>query len=63
VGGYAFWAFGRIPEVDDRVETDELIVRVLAMDARRVSRVEIILKPLAYPAEHPANDNTSQHEK
>ena len=45
VGGYAYWAFGRIPEVGDAVHTNDLHLRVLAMDARRVSRVEIATKP------------------
>ena len=45
VGGYAFWAFGRIPEVGDQVETPAVALRVLAMDGRRVSRLEIAEKP------------------
>ncbi len=62
VGGYAFWAFGRIPEVGDSVETDELTLRVLAMDARRVSRVEITLKPVENTAEH-ANSSANHRDK
>ncbi len=45
VGGYAFWAFGRIPDVGDTVTTADLTLRVLAMDNHRVSRVEITLPP------------------
>ena len=45
VGGYAFWAFGRIPDVGDTVTTDDLALRILAMDNHRVSRVEISLPP------------------
>ncbi|MHB9023948.1 MAG: hemolysin family protein [Armatimonadota bacterium] len=47
VGGYAFWAFGRIPEVTDTVCVDGLTLRVTAMDGRRVSRVEIVVSPLS----------------
>jgi len=57
VGGYAFWAFGRIPEAGDMVETDELTLRILAMDGRRVSRIEINVKPLETEAEHVSNGN------
>ena len=46
VGGYVFWAFGRIPEVGDSTDTDETQLRVLAMDGRRVSRVQITAAPL-----------------
>lgn len=49
VGGYAFWAFGRIPEVGDETETDDLALRILIMDGRRVSRLE--LRTLARPHE------------
>jgi CBS domain containing-hemolysin-like protein len=45
VGGYAFWAFGRIPAVGDTVTTNDITLRVLAMDNRRVSRVEISMAP------------------
>lgn len=41
VGGYVFWAFGRIPEAGDVMEKDGITLRVLAMDGRRVSRVEL----------------------
>jgi len=54
VGGFAFWAFGRIPEVGDAVTTDHITLRVLAMDQRRVSRVEISTIPIA---EHEEDDN------
>ncbi len=63
VGGYAFWAFGRIPDVGDSVETDELMLHVLAMDARRVSRVEITRKSLEHATEHSANGNMNQQNK
>jgi putative hemolysin len=41
VGGYAYWAFGRIPEVNDKIEKDGIVLHILAMDGRRVSRVQI----------------------
>lgn len=55
VGGFAFWAFGRIPEMGDAVETNELTLRILAMDGRRVSRVQINVKPLESDDERVAN--------
>jgi len=41
VGGYAFWAFGRIPAVGDVTARDGVTLKVLEMDGRRVSRLEI----------------------
>jgi CBS domain containing-hemolysin-like protein len=46
VGGYAYWAFGRIPAVGDSAETDDVNLRILAMDGRRVSRIEVAVKLL-----------------
>lgn len=48
VGGYAFWVFGRIPEVTDTLEKDGIHLRILAMDGRRVSRVEITVDPIEH---------------
>lgn len=45
VGGYAFWMFGRIPDVGDTAERDGIALRILAMDGRRVSRVQLSLAP------------------
>jgi CBS domain containing-hemolysin-like protein len=45
VGGYAFWAFGRIPEVGDTTTHDGVTLKVLEMDARRVSQVQITATP------------------
>jgi len=50
VGGYAFWLFGRIPAVGDSTEADGVAIRVLDMDGRRVSRVELSLFALAEEA-------------
>jgi CBS domain containing-hemolysin-like protein len=47
VGGYAFWLFGRIPAVGDSVELEGVAMRVLEMDGRRVSHVELSLFALA----------------
>jgi CBS domain containing-hemolysin-like protein len=41
VGGYAFWAFGRIPVKGDTVTRDGITLTVLEMDGHRVSRVSI----------------------
>ncbi|HEY3379196.1 MAG TPA: hemolysin family protein [Armatimonadota bacterium] len=45
VGGYAYWAFGRIPAANDTIIKDGISLRVLTMDGRRVSRVEISVTP------------------
>jgi len=50
VGGYAFWLFGRIPALGDSVEADGVAMRVLEMDGRRVSRVELSLFAFAEEA-------------
>ena len=55
VGGYAYWAFGRIPALHDSITRDGITVRVLAMDGRRVSRVEISVDP----AENEKAENTT----
>ena len=41
VGGFAYWAFGRIPQVDDKIELPHLSIHVLSMDGRRVSRLKV----------------------
>jgi len=41
VGGFAYWAFGRIPALGDEVEKCGLRLRVTAMDGHRVSRMEM----------------------
>lgn len=46
VGGYAFWAFGRIPAAGDTTTHDGITLKVLEMDGRRVSRVEITAPPV-----------------
>jgi len=54
-GGYVFWAFGRIPETGDVTETDQYRLRVLDMDGRRVSRLEITILPDVSNDEHEAD--------
>lgn len=41
VGGFAYWAFGRIPEINDKIALFNLTLQVLAMDGRRVSRLQV----------------------
>ena len=45
VGGYTYWAFGRIPDVGDSITRNGIMLRVLDMDNRRVSRVEVTVIP------------------
>jgi len=44
VSGLLMEHLGRIPTVGDRIDTDDWTMRVRAMDGRRVSEVELILK-------------------
>ncbi len=41
VGGFAYWAFGKIPETGEEITTGSFSIKVLEMDGNRVSRVEI----------------------
>jgi CBS domain containing-hemolysin-like protein len=41
VGGFAYWAFGKIPEAGEEITTGQFNIKVLEMDGNRVSRVEI----------------------
>lgn len=43
VGGFAYWAFGRVPEVNDKIELSLLTLQVLAMEGHRVSRLQVQL--------------------
>jgi CBS domain containing-hemolysin-like protein len=41
VGGFAYWAFGKIPETGEEITKGSYTIKVLEMDGNRVSRVEI----------------------
>jgi CBS domain containing-hemolysin-like protein len=41
VGGFAYWAFGKIPETGEEITAGQFNIKVLEMDGNRVSRVEI----------------------
>lgn len=41
VGGFAYWAFGKIPEAGEEITAGQFNIKVLEMDGNRVSRVEI----------------------
>ncbi|MEI7832531.1 MAG: hemolysin family protein [bacterium] len=45
VGGYAFYAFGRIPAVGEQIKKEGISLRVLSMDGLRVDRVQIVIMP------------------
>ncbi len=42
IGGYVFGKLGRLPNEGDRVQSDNLVVQVTAMDGRRVDKVKIV---------------------
>jgi len=45
VGGFVFGQIGRVPAVDDEVETERGRFRVVAMDGRRIARVAFFPDP------------------
>jgi len=44
LGGYIYLKLGRVPEEDESVETDEVMIRVLEIDGRRIRKAEVIVK-------------------
>jgi putative hemolysin len=45
LGGLVYAELGRVPEVGDEVEAAEYLLRVEAMDGRRIARVRIAVPP------------------
>lgn len=45
VGGWVFELFGKIPEVNDKVETDDLKITVESMNKRRIGMLKFEIKP------------------
>lgn len=45
IGGFVFGSLGRMPETGDEVAVDGGLLRVLAMDGRRVQRVVFVAEP------------------
>lgn len=45
IGGFVFSKLGRIPSVGEKVEHDNVTVRVIAADARRILRVRLEISP------------------
>lgn len=54
VGGFLIHELGRVPSVGDEVEVDELTLRVLSMEGRRVRRVRVRRSPSEEPADDAA---------
>lgn len=42
IGGFVFGSLGRLPAAGDRVETDQALLEVLAMDGRRVEKIKMV---------------------
>lgn len=51
VGGFVMAELGRVPETGDVLEVEGASMRVLAMDGRRVGRVQISRRPDTGPPE------------
>jgi CBS domain containing-hemolysin-like protein len=49
IGGFVFGRLGRLPQVGDTITEDGVIVRVLAMDRRRVAPVSLQLADTSPP--------------
>lgn len=54
VGGFLIDRLGRVPSVGDEVEVDELALRVLSMEGRRVRRVRVRRNTAEAPADDAA---------
>jgi putative hemolysin len=56
VAGYLLARLGRVAEVDDRIEVGDAVLRVAAVEGRRITQVEIVPPPIA--ADEPADGST-----
>jgi putative hemolysin len=63
VGGYIYTTLGRMPMVEDVIETEELTLRVRSLDGRRIRKVQVILKhPTKSDEPEAATDNAASSE-
>jgi putative hemolysin len=44
LGGFIYTYFGRVPVVDEIIETDDLTMQVLSVDGRRIRKIHVIRK-------------------
>ena len=44
LGGYIFLTLGRVPEENEKIETDILTMTVKSIDGRRIRKVEVVKK-------------------
>ena len=60
LGGFLFTQLGRVPEVGDRVEYENLILRIDSIEGRRIRKVRVIRKqPPAEANESAPNSNVA----
>lgn len=45
LGGFIFLKLGRVPDVGEELETDELLIRLIEIDGRRIRKVLVTRKP------------------
>jgi CBS domain containing-hemolysin-like protein len=55
LGGFIFTQLGRVPEVGERLEYDNLLMRVESLDGRRIRKVHITRKPRPAEGDSPAS--------
>lgn len=58
LGGYIFSELGKVPEVGDKVETDEVEMEVLTLEGRRIHRVRVRKLEKAPPEDEPETTPT-----
>jgi len=58
LGGYIYLKLGRVPDIDEVVETDHIIIRVTEIDGRRIRKAEVTIKHPEDETEPATEDNT-----
>ncbi|MDX2079085.1 MAG: hemolysin family protein [bacterium] len=59
LGGFIYTHFGRIPLVDEIIDRDDLHMKMLSVDGRRIRKVEVIRKRPQPTSDEVVNDETS----
>jgi putative hemolysin len=57
LGGFIFTQLGRVPEVGERVEYENLLMRVESLDGRRIRKVHVTRKPRPAEGDAPTSGN------
>jgi putative hemolysin len=60
LGGYIYTFFGRVPEIDEVIETDKFFLRVQSVDGRRIRKVYVQRYPNNYDEDDEGNEQSNQ---